>query len=72
MPCNVVLKVIFYFFFPEMSKLSLEEIGGPFGDQVVVHLTDDGHGILEDEKSVTRGLRWRRSGRERNLLEAKW
>ena len=35
---------------PETSNLSLEEIGELFGDEVVVHLTKDGHGIVESEK----------------------
>ena len=27
----------------------MEEIGALFGDEVVVHLTADGHGIVEDK-----------------------
>jgi len=30
----------------------MEEIGALFGDEVVVHLTSDGHGILEDKMEV--------------------
>jgi hypothetical protein len=48
--CNVFTTIIIYFFVPETSKLSLEEIGEIFGDEVVVHLTNDGHGIVESEK----------------------
>jgi hypothetical protein len=48
--CNVVTTIVIYFFVPETSHLSLEEIGGLFGDEVVVHLTTDGHGIVETEK----------------------
>lgn len=29
-----------YFFWPETAKLSLEEIGKQFGDEVAVHITD--------------------------------
>lgn len=49
--CNVVTIVLIYFFVPETSNLSLEEIGELFGDEVVVHLTQDGHGIMEEEKA---------------------
>jgi hypothetical protein len=48
--CNVATTVLIYFFVPETSNLSLEEIGELFGDEVVVHLANDGHGIVEDEK----------------------
>jgi hypothetical protein len=48
--CNVFTTIVIYFYVPETSKLSLEEIGGLFGDEVVVHLTNDGHGIVETEK----------------------
>jgi len=48
--CNVVSTVLIYFFVPETSRLSLEEIGELFGDEVVVHLSADGHGIVEQQK----------------------
>jgi hypothetical protein len=48
--CNVVSTVLIYFYVPETTRLSLEEIGELFGDEVVVHLTTDGHGIVETEK----------------------
>jgi hypothetical protein len=50
--CNVVSTIIIYFFVPETSNLSLEEIGELFGDEVIVHLTQDGHGIVEEEKTT--------------------
>ena len=48
--CNVVSFVLIYLFVPETSRLSLEEIGELFGDEVVVHLNADGHGIIEQQK----------------------
>jgi len=48
--CSVVSSIIVYFFIPETSKLPVEEIGALFGDEVVIHLSKDGHGILESDK----------------------
>lgn len=39
--------IIVYFFVPETKQIPLEEIGALFGDEVVVHLTADGHHIVE-------------------------
>jgi hypothetical protein len=39
--------VLVYFWIPETRRLPLEEIGGLFGDTVVVHLTADGHHVME-------------------------
>ena len=41
--------VIVYLWIPETRRIALEEIGGLFGDTVVLHLTDDGHGIVEKD-----------------------
>lgn len=51
MSLNVISIVIMYFYLPETAGKSLEEIGELFGDEVVVHLTEDGHGIVEQEKA---------------------
>lgn len=40
--------VVIYFYIPETKQISMEEIAALFGDEVVVHLTADGHGIVED------------------------
>ena len=48
----VIAEVIVYFYIVETKGLPVEEIGALFGDEVVVHLTADGHGIVED-KQVT-------------------
>ena len=42
--------IIVYFWIPETKGLPIEEIGALFGDEVVVHLTFDGHGIVEDQQ----------------------
>lgn len=47
---NVVSIVLVYFVIPETKNLSLEEIGELFGDEVVVHLSEDGHRVVEAEK----------------------
>jgi hypothetical protein len=46
---SVTAAVITYFYVPETKGLPIEEIGALFGDAVVVHLTADGHGIVEDK-----------------------
>jgi MFS family permease len=51
--CNVVSVIVIYFFVPETSRLSLEELSELFGDTTVVHLTQDGHGIVEQEKVLS-------------------
>ena len=43
---------IVYFYIPETKKVPVEEIGAMFGDEVVVHMTADGHGILEEDDSM--------------------
>ena len=48
----IISTVIVYFFIPETTGIPVEEIGAFFGDEVVVHLTEDGHDIVESEKSI--------------------
>lgn len=45
--------VIVYFFVPETKQIPLEEIGALFGDEIVVHLTDDGRGIVEKQLELS-------------------
>jgi hypothetical protein len=45
----IVSTILIYFFIPETSGLPIEEIGGLFGDEVVIHLTADGTGIVEED-----------------------
>ncbi|RDL36075.1 uncharacterized protein BP5553_06687 [Venustampulla echinocandica] len=44
--------VFVYYYIPETKCLPVEEIGALFGDDVMVHLTADGHGIVEAEKEL--------------------
>jgi hypothetical protein len=46
----IISAIIIYFWIPETKGLPVEEIGALFGDEVVVHLTADGHGIVEDKQ----------------------
>lgn len=48
----IISTIIVYFFIPETKKIPIEEIGALFGDEVIVHLTADGHGIVEEGKDV--------------------
>ena len=43
----LVCWLLVYLWLPETRGLPLEEIGGLFGDTVVLHLTADGHGVVE-------------------------
>lgn len=53
----IVWSVLFvpaiYFFWPETARLSLEEIGKQFGDEVAVHITDV---TAEERAAVDRKL----------------
>lgn len=40
--------VIFCFYVPETKQVPMEELGALFGYEVVVHLTADGRGIVEE------------------------
>ncbi|KIX02609.1 uncharacterized protein Z518_08551 [Rhinocladiella mackenziei CBS 650.93] len=48
----IISTIIVYFYVPETKQIPVEEIGALFGDEVVVHLTADGHGIVEEQKMV--------------------
>ncbi len=48
----IVSTVIVYLYCPETKQIPVEEIGALFGDEVVVHLTADGHGIVEQDELV--------------------
>ena len=49
MALSAISAVITYLYLPETKGLPIEEIGALFGDEVVVHLTQDGHGLVEDK-----------------------
>jgi hypothetical protein len=42
----IISAVIVYIYIPETKGLPIEEIGALFGDEVVVHLTADRHGVV--------------------------
>ncbi len=44
--------IIVYLYIPETKRLPVEEIGALFGDEVVVHLTADGHVIVEEQMEL--------------------
>lgn len=46
---------IFYFYVPETKQVPMEELGALFGDEVVVHLTADGRGIVEELDKAIQG-----------------
>ncbi|KAH0847282.1 hypothetical protein AYO21_07328 [Fonsecaea monophora] len=47
----IVCEVVVYFFVPETRGLPVEEMGTLFGDEVVLHMTLDGRGLVEKEKT---------------------
>ena len=49
----LVCEVIVYFFLPETRGLPIEEMGALFGEEVVVHMTSDGRGLVEKNDGVT-------------------
>jgi hypothetical protein len=46
----IIAAVIAWFFIVETKGVPMEELGALFGDEVAVHLTTDGHGIVEDKR----------------------
>lgn len=48
----IISTIVVYFYIPETKQIPIEEIGALFGDEVVVHLTADGNGIVEEGKEV--------------------
>lgn len=52
----IMITIVVYFFIPETKLLPMEEIGVLFGDEVVVHLTEDGQNVVEEvEKGSKNG-----------------
>ena len=44
--CIIAWPVV-YFYVPETTKIPVEELGAIFGDEVIVHLSADGHELVE-------------------------
>jgi len=51
----IISTVVVYYYVPETKQLPVEEIGALFGDAVIVHLTADGHGIVEEQEMIKIG-----------------
>ncbi|KIV79067.1 hypothetical protein PV11_06654 [Exophiala sideris] len=47
MGLSLTCEVIVYFYVPETRGKPVEEIGALFGDEVVLHMTSDGRGLVE-------------------------
>lgn len=50
--CNIVSTIVVYFFLPESSGKTMEEMGDLFGDEVVVRMADNGRELVEGEGQV--------------------
>jgi len=84
----LISATIVYFFVPETARIRIEDIGTLFDDNVVVHLTADSHGIVEEEEidsaiasahavmagvaSVGRGTTEERRHKEKGSVEHNW
>ena len=52
MGLSIVCGIIAYFYVPETRGLPIEEMGALFGDEVALHMTSDGRGIVEKPEEV--------------------
>ncbi|KAJ9609896.1 hypothetical protein H2200_006225 [Cladophialophora chaetospira] len=49
----IICEVLVYLFVVETRGLPIEEMGALFGDEVVLHMTSDGRGLVEKNDGVT-------------------
>ena len=49
--CIIAWPVV-YLYVPETTKIPVEELGAIFGDEVIVHLSADGHDLIEDANDL--------------------
>lgn len=48
----VVCEIIVYLYVPETRGKPVEEMGTLFGEEVVLHMTSDGRGVVEKPNEV--------------------
>ena len=48
----IICEVVVYFFIPETRGRPVEEMGALFGEEVVLHMTSDGRGLVEKNNGV--------------------
>ena len=49
---SLICEVLVYFFIVETQGRPVEEMGALFGDEVVLHMTSDGRGLVEKSDGV--------------------
>ena len=48
----VICEIVVYLYVPETRGRPVEEMGALFGDDVVLHMTSDGRGLVEKSEGV--------------------
>ena len=53
MGCCLICEVVVYFYIPETRGKPVEEMGALFREEVMLHMTSDGRGLVEKPGCVT-------------------